>query len=145
MKCLIQRVKSAAAHVDGQVVGKIGQGLLIFLGIGRDDIDEKIDLMIEKIINLRVFENEDKHFDLSLLDIKGEALVVSQFTLYGNCDRGRRPDFFDSADPVRAEELYNKFIDKLKSKNIKTESGRFGACMQVQLVNDGPSTFLLEK
>jgi len=145
MRCLIQRVKSAAVDVEGQIVGKIGKGLLIFLGIGKDDIDEKIDLMVEKIINLRVFENEDKHFDLSLLDIKGEALVVSQFTLYGNCDRGRRPDFFDSADPTRAEALYDKFIEKFKSKNIKTEAGRFGAYMQVKLVNDGPSTFLLEK
>ncbi|NQT49655.1 D-tyrosyl-tRNA(Tyr) deacylase [Candidatus Kuenenbacteria bacterium] len=145
MKILLQRVTSASVEVESKVVGQIGSGLLVFLGVGKEDFEAEVDFLVEKLINMRVFPVEDKHFDKSLLEVDGEVLVISQFTLYGNCEKGRRPDFFASAGPEKAEELYNKFIEKLKTKNIKVESGEFGAYMQVKLVNDGPSTFLLEK
>ncbi len=153
MKVLLQRVNLASVEVDNKVVGKIGKGLLAFLGVGKEDSEVEVTTLVEKLINLRIFPVEDpstssgqgKHFDKSLLEVGGEVLVVSQFTLYANCEKGRRPDFFDSADPKKAEDLYNKFIDKLKSKNIKTEAGKFGAYMQVNLENDGPCTFWLER
>ena len=163
MKILVQRVTSASVEVDPsfakasedmkKVVGQINKGLLVFLGVGKDDSEAEVDYLVEKLINLRVFADGDpstgsgqvKHFEKSLLEVEGEVLVVSQFTLYGSCEKGRRPDFFNSAGPEKAKELYEQFINKLKSKNIKTQSGEFGAYMQVKLVNDGPTTFLLEK
>ena len=145
MKVLIQRVNTASVEVENEVVGQINKGFLVFLGVGKDDTETEVDYLVEKLVNLRMFADGDKHFEKSLLGINGEVLVVSQFTLYGSCDKGRRPDFFASAGPEKAKDLYKLFIDKLKLKNIKTESGEFGAYMQVKLVNDGPSTFLLEK
>ena len=145
MKLLLQRVNSASVEVDNKIVGQINKGLLVFLGVGKNDSEAEADYLVEKVINLRIFSDGDKHFEKSLLEVGGEVLVVSQFTLYANCGKGRRPDFFDSAEPSKAEALYNKFINKLKSKNIKTEAGKFGAYMQVKLENDGPSTFWLEK
>jgi len=144
MKVLIQRVNHAQVRVGEEVVGKIENGLLVFLGIGKDDTEDAVDYLVEKIVNLRIFSNDTGKFDLSLLDAKGEVLVVSQFTLYGNCDKGRRPDFFESADPVRATQLYKSFVHRLKEKNIETQTGEFGAYMKVELENDGPVTFMLE-
>lgn len=145
MKILIQRVKSAEVLVKGESVGKIGSGLLLFLGIDKHDTGEEIDYLIKKITELRIFENSEKQFDLSLLDVGGEALVVSQFTLCGACERGRRPDFFAAAEPFRAKKIYEEFVEKLKQKGIKVETGRFGEYMQVKIDNDGPTTFMVEK
>lgn len=145
MKILLQRVKSAEVLVKGESVGKIGPGLLLFLGIGKYDTGEEIEYLVKKVSDLRIFENEEKKFDLSLKDVEGEALVVSQFTLCGACEKGRRPDFFAAAEPFRAKEIYEKFIVRLKEEGIKVETGKFGAYMQVKLENDGPVTFMLEK
>jgi D-aminoacyl-tRNA deacylase len=145
MKVLIQRVKNAQVLVAGESVGQIGPGVLLFLGIGKYDTGEEIDYLVKKIVEMRIFENEEKKFDLSLLDVKGEALVVSQFTLCGACEKGRRPDFFAAAEPFRAKQLYNDFVNKLKESGIKTETGKFGEYMQVKLENDGPATFMLER
>ena len=144
MKAIIQRVNFAKVTVDEKVVGEIKTGLLIFLGVTQNDSEKDVDYLVNKIINLRIFKKDENHFDLSLVDVKGESLVVSQFTLYGNCTNGRRPDFISAAKPDRAEELYNKFVQQLKSLNIKTETGVFGADMKVILENDGPATFILE-
>jgi D-aminoacyl-tRNA deacylase len=145
MKLLIQRVKSAQVIVNKKVVGEIGNGVLVFLGITKEDNGTEIDYLINKLTNLRIFENEDKHFDKSLLDIKGEALIVSQFTLCGACEKGRRPDFFAAAEPFRAKKIYDDFITKLEATGVSVATGEFGAYMQVKLENDGPATFLLEK
>jgi D-aminoacyl-tRNA deacylase len=145
MKILIQRVKSAEVLVKGESVGKIGPGLLLFLGIGKYDTGEEIEYLVKKISDLRIFENAEKKFDLSLKDVKGEALVVSQFTLCGACEKGRRPDFFAAAEPFKAKEIYDRFVGRLKEEGIKVETGKFGAYMQVKLENDGPATFMLER
>lgn len=145
MKLLIQRVKSAEVLVKGQSVGKIGQGLLVFLAIDKQDTGDEVDYLVNKLINLRVFAHDDKPFDLSLKEIKGEILLVSQFTLCGACEKGRRPDFFAAAEPFRAKKIYDQFIDKLKAEDTIVATGEFGAYMQVKLENDGPATFMLEK
>jgi D-tyrosyl-tRNA(Tyr) deacylase len=143
LKAVIQRVKEASVEVGGQVVGKIGHGLLVFLGIGKDDGQKDIDWMIEKIINLRIFEREDK-FDQSLLDIKGELLLVSQFTLYGNCSKGRRPSFSDAMGVDKARELFEVFVAKAREKVVRVETGVFQAHMDVNLINDGPVTLIID-
>ncbi len=144
MKTVVQRVNFAKVTVDEKVVGEITGGILIFLGVTQADSDTDIDYLVNKIANLRVFPKDQKEFEVSLLESKGEALVVSQFTLYGNCANGRRPDFISAAKPDIAEVLYNKFVQRLKALNIKTETGVFGADMQVSLENDGPATFVIE-
>lgn len=143
MKAVIQRVKEASVEVGGQVVGKIGHGLLVFLGIGKDDEQKDIDWMIEKIINLRIFEREGK-FDLSLLDIKGELLLVSQFTLYGDCSKGRRPSFSDAMEVERARELFDVFVAQASQKVVRVSTGVFQAHMDVKLINDGPVTLIID-
>jgi len=143
LKAVIQRVKEASVEVGGQVVGKIGHGLLVFLGIGKDDGQKDIDWMIEKIINLRIFEREGK-FDQSLLDIKGELLLVSQFTLYGDCSKGRRPSFSDAIEVDKARELFEDFLAKAREKVVRVETGVFQAHMDVRLVNDGPVTLIID-
>ena len=143
MKAVIQRVKEASVEVGGQVVGKIGHGLLVFLGIGRDDVQKDIDWMIEKIINVRIFEREDR-FDLSLLDMKGELLLVSQFTLYGDCSKGRRPSFSDAMQVDKARELFEVFVAKAREKVVRVEAGVFQAHMDVNLINDGPVTLIID-
>jgi D-aminoacyl-tRNA deacylase len=145
MKLLIQRVKSAQVLVNKKVVGSIGNGVLVFLGITKEDNGNEIDYLVNKLTNLRIFANEDKHFDKSLLDVQGEALIVSQFTLCSACEKGRRPDFFAAAEPFRAKKLYDDFITKLEATGVSVSTGEFGAYMQVKLENDGPATFLLEK
>jgi len=144
MKVLIQRVKKAKVTVKDETKGQIDTGILVFLGIGQNDSEKEISYLIDKITNLRIFENESKKMDLSLKDINGELLVISQFTLYGNTNKGRRPDFTEAANPEIAKDLYEKFISECKNLGIKTQSGVFGAMMDIELINDGPVTFMIE-
>ncbi len=144
MRALIQRVSSAKVTVGQEVTGQIGRGILVLLGVGKEDSEKDVDRLIDKLINLRIFPNEKSHFDKSLIDVGGELLVVSQFTLYGSTKKGRRPDFTESAEPELAEDLYEKFIQRSREKGINTEAGKFGAMMDVELVNEGPVTFMLE-
>ncbi|QQY78755.1 D-tyrosyl-tRNA(Tyr) deacylase [Keratinibaculum paraultunense] len=144
MRAVVQRVLNANVEVNGKIVGDIKKGLLVFLGIGNDDNNKDLNYMVDKILGLRIFEDNNNKMNLSLLDIKGEILVVSQFTLYGDVRKGRRPSFTDSAKPDIAEKMYNQFINKCKQKGVKTEKGVFGADMKVKLVNDGPVTILID-
>lgn len=144
MRAVIQRVKFASVTVNGQVTGRIGPGVVVFLGIHRDDKDAAIDWMAEKIINLRLFPDEDEKMNHSLADIGAEMLIVSQFTLYGDCRKGRRPGYSEAAPPEIAEPLYNTFINRIIGKGIRTASGRFQTKMEVSLVNDGPVTLLVD-
>lgn len=145
MKLVIQRVKKAEVEVENKIVGKIGQGFLVLLGVGPEDTEEIADFLVQKLIKLRVFEDENGKMNLSLKDINGELLIVSQFTLYADCTSGNRPSFTNAAKPDFANELYEYFIKKCIQENIKVEYGIFGADMQVKLQNDGPVTILLEK
>lgn len=144
MKALLQRVSMAYVTAGQETLGRIGGGILVFLGIGMGDGPVQARDLAEKIVHLRIFEGLDGRFDLSLLDVKGEALVVSQFTLYADCRRGRRPSFSQAAPPETARELYQVFLEELAAKGVKVESGRFGEHMEVSLVNDGPVTLMLE-
>lgn len=144
MRAVIQRVTSASVTVAGELVSEIGEGLLIFLGIAHDDTPAELDYIANKVINLRIFEDSEGKMNRSLLDTGGAALVVSQFTLYGDCRKGRRPSFIDAARPEQAKALYEQFIDVLASRNIRTRGGTFQAMMDVRLVNDGPVTILLD-
>ncbi len=144
MKALIQRVSEATVTADGKMSGEIKSGLLILLGVKNEDTEKDADFLVNKIINLRVFPSDKGHFEKSLIDVSGSALVVSQFTLYGSCDKGRRPDFIDAAKPEHAKRLYDHFVKKMRETGVKTETGVFGAMMDVHLVNNGPVTFMLE-
>ena len=144
MRAVIQRVKSASVTVDNELVSEIGAGLLIFLGIAHTDAEKELEYIASKIANLRIFEDEEGKMNCSLLDTGGNALVVSQFTLYGDCRKGRRPSFIDAARPDVANELYEQFITTLQQLNIPTKGGTFQAMMDVQLINDGPVTILLD-
>ena len=144
MKIVLQRVKNAHVEIDGKMVGQIGLGLLVFLGIGKEDSIEKADQLVKKIVELRIFEDAQGKMNLSALDVNAQFLVVSQFTLYGDCRKGRRPSFDEAADPKKGEELYNNFVEKLRQQNVKVETGQFRAMMDVHLVNDGPVTLILE-
>lgn len=145
MKLVIQRVKRASVEVNKEIVGKIEQGFLVLLGVGPEDTKENADFLVQKLIKLRVFEDENKKMNLSLKDINGELLIVSQFTLYADCTGGNRPSFTNAAKPDKANELYEYFIKECKKENVKVEHGIFGADMKVELLNDGPVTILLEK
>ncbi len=145
MKMLIQRVLSASVSVDGSNISEIGKGLLVFIGVQPTDTHEEAIFLAEKVANLRLFPQAEQEFDLSVIDAKHELLIVSQFTLYGSCDKGRRPDFFNAARPEIAEPLYEGFVKLLKDKNIPVKTGKFGAHMVVSLQNDGPATFMIEK
>ncbi|MCP4716232.1 MAG: D-tyrosyl-tRNA(Tyr) deacylase [Deltaproteobacteria bacterium] len=144
MRAVIQRVHQAAVHVEGRAVGKIGKGLLIFLGVETDDAARDLEYMITKTAHLRAFPDREDKMNLSLLDISGEALVVSQFTLYGDCRKGRRPSFMQAAAPEKANRLYTEFISRLQHHGITVASGAFQKTMDVSLVNDGPVTFLID-
>ncbi len=144
MRVVIQRVKQAGVTVGGTIVGQIGNGILIFLGIAKADTLEHIDYLIKKITELRIFEDENGKMNLSAQEVKAEFLVVSQFTLLGDCSKGRRPSFDQAADPQKAEEFYNRFVGNLRRHHFKVETGQFRAMMDVALVNDGPVTFVLE-
>ena len=145
MKLVIQRVKRASVEVNKEIVGKIEQGFLVLLGVGPKDTKETADFLVQKLVKLRVFEDENGKMNLSLKDINGELLIVSQFTLYADCNGGNRPSFINAAKPNQANELYEYFISKCTEENIKVEHGIFGEDMQVELINDGPVTILLEK
>lgn len=144
MKALIQRVKSAHVKVGPEIIGKINHGWLVLLGVGRGDTGSEIPKLVDKILGLRLFSDQDGKFNLSLIDVGGEVLVVSQFTLYADCSRGRRPGFSEAADPASAKELYERFVEELKSKSVNVATGSFGADMEVSLVNDGPVTVMLD-
>lgn len=144
MKVVIQRVKHACVKVEGNCIGKIGKGLLLLVGMGREDTREKIDKFIDKIIKLRIFEDEQGKTNLSLGDVDGEILAVSQFTLYADCKKGNRPNFLQAASPDMAKELYDYFLTSCRERLGKVEAGEFGADMKVELVNDGPFTILLD-
>ncbi len=144
MRAVIQRVKSAKVCVDGRVTGKIGKGLLVLLGVGKGDGEGDLSFLTSKIPELRIFEDASGKFNLSLREIGGEMLVVSQFTLYGDCRKGRRPSFTDAEDPTQAKNLYERFISKLKEQGIPIQTGEFQARMEVHLINDGPVTLLLD-
>ncbi|MDE0482184.1 MAG: D-aminoacyl-tRNA deacylase [Candidatus Poribacteria bacterium] len=144
MRAVIQRVKSASVKVDGELVSEIGVGLLIFLGIAHDDTETELEYIANKVANLRIFEDADGKMNCSLLETGGAALVVSQFTLYGDCRKGRRPSFINAARPEVANALYEQFITALEQLNIPTQGGTFQAMMDVQLINDGPVTILLD-
>lgn len=145
MKLVIQRVKHAKVEVENEIVGKIGQGFLVLLGVGPEDTKETANYLVQKLIKLRVFEDENGKMNLALKDINGELLVVSQFTLYADCTSGNRPSFTNAAKPDKANELYEYFIEQCKKENVKVEHGIFGADMKVELLNDGPVTIILEK
>lgn len=145
MKLLIQRVLEASVEVDKKITGKIGKGLLVFLGVEKGDDKSKADFLANKLINLRIFEDEFEKMNLSVQDISGEILVISQFTLAADTTKGNRPGFSNAEDPIKAREMYNYFNDVLKSKGFPPQNGIFQADMKVSLINDGPSTFLLCK
>ncbi|MDY4010228.1 MAG: D-aminoacyl-tRNA deacylase [Fusobacterium gastrosuis] len=144
MRTVIQRVKYAQVQINGLTVGKIEKGVLILLGINHNDTMKEVKWLANKIKDLRIFEDENDKMNLSLKDVNGEVLIISQFTLYGNCIKGRRPSFIDAAKPELANELYLKFIDEFRNFDIKTETGKFGADMKVELLNDGPVTLIID-
>lgn len=146
MKLVIQRVKNAEVEVDGKIVGKIDRGFLVLLGVTHDDTKEKADYLVKKLCQLRVFTDENGKMNLSLKDVNGELLVVSQFTLYADCTQGNRPSFINAAKQDKAEELYEYFCKECREKyNLNVEKGIFGADMKVSLLNDGPVTIIMKK
>ena len=144
MRAVVQRVKNAKVEVDDNEIGAIDSGLLVFLGIGDEDKMDDIDYLIDKIVNLRIFEDENGKMNLSAVDLGKDIMVVSQFTLYGDCRQGKRPNFLNAAPPDKAERLYDVFIDKINKYDLKIETGEFKAMMDVDLVNDGPVTLLID-
>lgn len=144
MRALIQRVKEARVEVSGKTVGSAGKGLLIFLGVCRGDSDKDLDYMVKKVSGLRIFEDADGKMNLSVKDVGGEALVVSQFTLCADTRKGNRPSFQDAEEPDKAKKTYLEFIEKMKASGVRVASGEFAASMDVHLVNDGPVTIMLE-
>lgn len=145
MKALIQRVKNASVTIDGKLYSSINFGMLVFLGVEKGDEQENAEKLAEKLINLRIFEDKNEKMNLSLKDVKGEMLIVSQFTLCGDCKKGTRPSFDKSAPPQIANELYEYFIEQIKMSGVQCKTGKFGAMMDVKLINDGPVTFMIEK
>ena len=144
MRALVQRVGRASVRVDGGEPRPIGRGLLIFLGVGRGDTEADARRLADKALNLRIFPNEEGRFDRSVLDLKGELLVISQFTLYGDAWSGRRPDFIAAAEPETAEPLYRRFVELLAASGLTVQTGKFGAAMDVESVNEGPVTLWLD-
>jgi len=145
LRAVVQRVNSANVEVDSKIVGKInGQGYLILLGLTKEDTEEDINYLVKKILNLRIFNDENEKMNLSIKDIKGKILVVSQFTLYGDCRKGNRPSYDKAAGPEQARILYNSFISEVKMSGLEVEEGVFGADMKVDLSNSGPVTILLD-
>ena len=144
MRAVIQRVSSGSVTIDGKVVGKIGKGLVILLGVKNGDSETDAKSLADKCVNLRIFNDEDGKFNLSALDVGGELLAISQFTLYGDTRKGRRPSFIEAAQPEISEPLYEKFVEYLQESGLKVATGKFGAMMQVEINNDGPVTIIAE-
>lgn len=144
MRAVVQRVTNADVKIDGRVNGKIDDGLLVLLGVGNGDTEKDMKYIADKIIKLRIFSDENDKMNLSLEDVGGSMLVISQFTLYGDCSHGRRPYFGNAMEPVSANEMYEKFVAYIREQGIHTETGEFGADMKVSLTNDGPVTIILE-
>lgn len=145
MKSVLQRVSQASVTVDGEVIGEIGKGILVLFGVEKADVETQMDYHIKKLLSLRIFADENDKMNLSVQDIRGELLIVSQFTLAGDCRKGNRPGFDNAMPPAEAERMYNRYVERLRVESgLKVETGAFGAMMQVGLVNDGPVTFLLE-
>ena len=144
MKAIVQRVKNAGVAVDGETISGIGKGIMVLLGVAREDTEKEADYLVEKIIHLRIFEDDQGKMNRSLKDIQGELLVVSQFTLLGDCRKGRRPSFTGAAPPEEADRLYTYFAKKAEDAGITVKTGRFRANMDVSLVNQGPVTLMLE-
>jgi len=144
VKALLQRVTEASVSVAGEVVGRIGQGLVVFVGVADGDTGEEARYLAQRTVNLRIFADEEGKFNLSVLDIKGELLVVSQFTLLADTRKGRRPSFVEAAPPAQAEELIEQFVGEVRTTGLKVETGRFRQYMQVEIRNDGPVTILLD-
>lgn len=146
MRVILQRVRSSRVTVDGEPIGQIGRGLTLLVGIAKTDSEAELDWMVKKCLELRLFPGKTgDRFDESVQEIRGELLVVSQFTLYGDCRKGRRPSFDRAAVPIEAERLYDLFVQKLKQTGLRVETGKFGAMMQVAIENDGPVTLILER
>ena len=144
MRLVLQRVKEAHVTINGELFAKIGKGMVVFVAVAKDDAFEDVDYLADKIVHLRLFEDEAGKMNLASPDVKGEFLIVSQFTLLGDCVKGRRPSFDEAADPKKAEEFYGYFIQRVRDHNLRVETGKFRAMMEVSLVNDGPVTFVLD-
>ena len=144
MKALLQRVTGASVSIGGEVVGEIGRGLVVLVGVASGDTEKDIGYLVQKIVNLRIFPDDDGRFDLSALDIKGGLLLVSQFTLLADTRKGRRPSFVEAAPPDEAEELFGRFVEQARATGLRVETGRFQQYMQVEIHNDGPVTILLD-
>jgi D-tyrosyl-tRNA(Tyr) deacylase len=144
MRAVIQRVKESSVSVNNEIIGKIGSGLMVLLGVAETDRVEDADYLAAKIVNLRIFEDENHKMNRSLLDIGGDMLVVSQFTLLADCRKGRRPSFVHAAGPNKANELYERFVEQVRQKGANVATGRFRAMMDVSLINDGPVTLIME-
>lgn len=144
MRLVIQRVTQASVEIDGKIRGEIQDGFMVLVGINNKDNEIIIDKMVDKLIHLRIFEDENEKLNLSLLDVKGSILSISQFTLYANCKKGRRPSFLEAAKPEISKPLYEKFNEKIREKGIHIETGEFGAMMEVRLNNSGPTTIIMD-
>ena len=144
MKAVVQRVKNASVKVDEKTIGAIDQGFLVLLGVGQEDTEEDLDYLVKKVTSLRVFKDEEDKMNLSLKDVNGKLLVISQFTLYADCKKGNRPSFINAGEPGKSKELYLKFVEKCGEAGCDVETGEFGAYMQVELLNDGPVTIIID-
>lgn len=144
MRAVVQRVKSSKVQVDDRIIGEIGKGINLLVGISKEDTKEDIDYIVRKVLGMRIFEDEDGKMNYSLQDIGGELLVISQFTLYGDCRKGKRPDFMKAQGGEKAVELYNELVEAFKKEIPNLQTGEFGADMKVEIINDGPVTLLLE-
>ena len=144
MKAIIQRVNKAQVMIDNKIIGKISEGFVIFIGIAQDDSMSHVIKLADKILSLRVFNDINKKMNLSIHDIKGSLLIISQFTLYADCNKGNRPSFINAASPVHAKKIYNEFVNYMTQQKINVQLGKFGADMEVSLINAGPATFILD-
>ena len=144
MKVLLQRVTGASVSIDGEEVGRIGPGLVVFVGVANADTEKDVQYLVQKLAGLRIFADEEGRFNLSALDIKGELLMVSQFTLLADTRKGRRPSFTEAAPPAQAEEIFERFVEQARATGLRVETGRFQQSMQVEIHNDGPVTILLD-